>query len=61
MKTPIQKMMEKYKEIEVECECGWRGNHTDLLNPIEYGDDIFIDGQCCPECWSEKIGDIVDN
>jgi len=45
--------------LEVEClSCGWQGLQTDLRNPMAYGDDIFIDGECCPKCKSKEIGDI---
>jgi len=45
-------------EPEVECECGWQGQQADLHNPNSYGDDIYIEGECCPKCGSKNVGDI---
>lgn len=59
------KMFKKFQEeignpeVPMECyDCGWKGNQSDLINSSGLGDDKYVEGEECPDCWSKNVGEI---
>ena len=47
--------------MRVHCkDCDWMGEQGDLINPYASLRDRYIEGECCPMCYSDETEDVID-